>query len=783
MCSRRSDTDSSQQIWRTVTNLTKDADAANAVRGHLLNINKALIDESRVSKPHTCMQFAAESQIYIPVAKIATTSYNESIIHQALRLFGTLIDGEEEEFLQSTAFSQALMNLMLRITGANSLQLSLDTEVEVVQLAFSIAAKIRLDPEILAAWFETDDESSEDDDLGHHERFAGKTSKDDFPLFYLLIDYIHHEGRAGDFARTGLLYIIESASTSISLERWLVESDLATLMATGLGALYSQLSRKLVIDYSDDNFPPILLLSDYKRPRATADIVSSASPDFLSHMETFLSHLLFWQDVLDHCKSQEVKQTLLEHFQVIFLQQLLYPSLLESSDVDGGSSVAVITYLRRVLEAIEHPDLIHLILHYLLALPDMEMLNSVASIDTLASKARKRKSISLSTMAPHQSTPDLFNLVDLIINSLQSKNAQTTTVTLQLLSVIVRRHHRHAITTLLKTTRVADDAPRKTVGAHEAEHAYLLDLAAQISESSPEEFDATYSDHITDATGLIESHTCNFALIAPAGVELPSEPAASLPGAPPSVQRHTLKSDDQVLKTLVGHMERWFGNSVETNLALTEAIVDLAICGFMDLEEWLLPDASSYTYQDSSPATAADIGKAPKSDSSAALELEQIAKLRKARLKPVVSKATLPPLLNAIKDMVQKVDEYRDNLPRFDELLQARRVALEAAPPEPSSDPSTDEKALQKQLDEDRPKTSLEIMEGGWKSMSAENSQKKAFENVEKKLLRKTYGIGPGAVCSIGHILTNVVILQGFVIELAALVQVRAGLLREVRYV
>jgi hypothetical protein len=69
------------------------------------------------------------------------------------------------------------------------------------------------------------------------------TNKEDFPLFYLLIDYVHHEGRVGDFSRTGLLYIVESASTSEELERWIVESDLATLMASGLGALYSQLSR------------------------------------------------------------------------------------------------------------------------------------------------------------------------------------------------------------------------------------------------------------------------------------------------------------------------------------------------------------------------------------------------------------------------------------------------------------------------------------------------------------------------------------------------------------
>jgi hypothetical protein len=281
------------------------------------------MDESRLPSPHPCLSFAAQHQIFVPIGKIATTSYNEYIIREAVGFFSTLIDSEEEDFLESEAFSDSLMNLLVRITGANSIRLNSDTEVEVVELAFGIAAKIRLQPEILPAWFTTNDGSSEDDDQNHHEKFAGKTHKEDFPLFYLLIDYIHHEGRMGDFARTGLLYIIESASTSIPLEQWLVESDLATLMATGLGALYSQLSRKLVIDYPIDTLPTVLIFSDYRHHITTSDIVSSATLDFQGHMDTFLSHLVFWQDVLDHCKSLEVKQTLLEHFQVIFLQQLL----------------------------------------------------------------------------------------------------------------------------------------------------------------------------------------------------------------------------------------------------------------------------------------------------------------------------------------------------------------------------------------------------------------------------------------------------------------------------
>jgi hypothetical protein len=304
--------------------LSRDYEAAENIRESLQDLTAILSDESRRPLPHPCITFASSKQIYIPIGKIATTSYNEGIIREAVALFATLIDSEEESFVENDAFSKSLMNLLVRITGANSIRLGSDTEVEVVELSFNITTKIRLDPEILPAWFTAQEhEENSSQSQGAHEKFTGKTHKEDFPLFYLLIDYIHHEGRIGDFARTGLLYIIEAASSSVALEQWIVESDLATLMATGLGALYSQLSRKLVIDHPLEELPPILALSDYQQPVTSSEIVSSSSLDFQGHMETFLSHLVFWQDVLNHCKSIEVKQTLLEHFQVIFLQQLL----------------------------------------------------------------------------------------------------------------------------------------------------------------------------------------------------------------------------------------------------------------------------------------------------------------------------------------------------------------------------------------------------------------------------------------------------------------------------
>lgn len=292
----------------------------------LQELTNILTDESRRPLPHPCISFSANKQIYIPIAKIATSSSNEWIIKEAVLFFATLIESEEEAFVENDAFASSLTNLLVRITGQNSIRLGSDTEVRVVELAFNITTKIRLEPEILPTWFkvaaptpQSNPEKFKDD----RERFEGRMQKQDFPLFYLLMDYIHHEGKIGDFARTGLLYVIEAASSSVALEQWIVESDLSTLMATGLGALYSQLSRKLVIDHPTQDLPTILALSDYQHPETTYEIVSSCNPNFQLHLETFLSHLLFWQDVLNHCRSVEIRSTLLEHFQIIFLQQLL----------------------------------------------------------------------------------------------------------------------------------------------------------------------------------------------------------------------------------------------------------------------------------------------------------------------------------------------------------------------------------------------------------------------------------------------------------------------------
>ncbi|KJZ77266.1 hypothetical protein HIM_03587 [Hirsutella minnesotensis 3608] len=689
--------------WRRCSDLSRDTDAAETLEIYLQELTNILSDESRRPLPHPCIQYASLKQIYVPIGKIATTSYDEWIIKEAVLFFATLIESEEEAFVENHTFSASLTNLLVRITSMNGVRLGLDTESRVVELAFNITTKIRLDPDILPAWFKPSQPPERERERDAREHFAGRTQRADFPLFYILMDYIHHEGKVGDFARTGLLYIIEAASSSASLEQWIVESDLSTLMATGLGALYSQLSRKLVIDHLPHDLPPILALSDYQHPVSNYDIVSSCSPEFQSHLETFLSHLLFWQDVLNHCRSVDVRSTLLEHFQAIFLQQLLYPSLLESSDIDGGSSVAVLTYLRRILESLDHPDMIKLILHYLLALPDAPT-SKERSTTSSVSVARKRKSMDLATMMAEKSsgavTPLLFNLVDLILACLRSRNQQTIHVTLQLVSAILKRHHRYAVITLLKTEVLPSNTVDRTVGAHEQEVEYLISLASSIGGYG--DFDDFYGNILNDTMIRLETHPCSLKLVAPRvssnNLKMPTVPD-SPPGAPRDVREHSLRIDDPLLNATLDLLETFFVNPVEMNLSVTETIVDLAICGYMSIEGWLARSPKTYVFV-AEEGTSGEFEKNGSddddrySDMSASeeplsrpldtrrgsiSEAQRLEALEKCRQRPQWSTESIPRILSLLKRLCDQVALYKEKIPRFEDLLQQRREAFQAA--------------------------------------------------------------------------------------------------------
>ena len=173
------------------------------------------------------------------MARISAAFQNEAVAQEALGICSLLIDSEEEAFLEDKAFANTLPEFV------ESIQKSLrhvdpDIESSMVELLFGIAAKLRVEPHVLRVWFRPEKPEDDEEELEDDER---RTRWEEFPLFYMLLNYVPAEGKAGEFGRMGLLYIIEMASRSSDLEKWLVAGDMAALMASSLGALYSQLGR------------------------------------------------------------------------------------------------------------------------------------------------------------------------------------------------------------------------------------------------------------------------------------------------------------------------------------------------------------------------------------------------------------------------------------------------------------------------------------------------------------------------------------------------------------
>ncbi|KAJ5884410.1 hypothetical protein N7504_011982 [Penicillium tannophilum] len=751
-----------QQIWRS-NNTPSGEQPISHARAYIERLNSILSDESRGPAPHPCVAYAASSQIFVTVTKLALSYYDDQLLRSATTFFNTLIDAEVDGVVDNRLFARAMVDLVRRADKG-----SVETEGRLVELLFGISNNIRLQPAILPAWFVPratpigqDGESSGPSGT----EFAGAMRKDEFPLFYLLVDYVHNEGRAGDFARTGLLYLIETASRSKNLEKWLIESDLATLMATGLGALYSQLG-SLCFPSPDDEAPRIIALSDH------ANEVTALQPALGEAMDAFMSYLLFWQDTIDHCKSTEVNDTLLDHFQVLFLEQLLYPSLLESSDVAGGSTAAVLTYMCRILDSIEQGELVHRILHFLLA-------SSPPPEEQMDMSASRRKSLNvLAALASEaaQPSPSLFNLRDLALMGLQSTNRQTVLATLRLLNVVLQRHHPFA--RALIHTIPSQTSQQRSVGAFNAELEQLLGLGTSLIDEPT--LNESYDNYVSDATWVLESRLC-----LPVSVE-ETEKDILLP--------QQLQQDDPIVQGLLSCVDSFFTNSVIVNLALTGVLMSLASSHLFSLDGWVLVDPAQYDPPTEAPSDALD-------------------HVRQAYRAPTWPATAAPTLTSALRRLVDQVRQWQQDLPDFDVLIAARRELLHKEQDPPMSDslepvetgPTSTDRSRFSYPGSPEPSQHSRGRSPGMSSGMRDESSVRPIDSrgsdstAEALRQRLAMPFPPVPVqpeevdptpdadheqssVTLGHVLTNIVILYEFLLELSAVVQARGSLFEEAGY-
>ncbi|KAH9951335.1 Retinoic acid induced 16-like protein-domain-containing protein [Amylocystis lapponica] len=351
----------------------------------------------------------------------------------------------------------------------------------------------------------------------------------EFLLFNYLLRFVHREGQIGDFARAGLLFLMDvamspdgpahrsagddlAASSSFSstsdgtasdpttdaalaLAEYILDGDFSEVLAAGLSAVYSLLPSKLAIrppTSADNKGTGMILgnsaaeLSDDERDRFEAaqektralGMEESSNPDFKARLDHFLKLLEFLQDVLRRnvvhdspdnsidasaLMGSAIVQSILDAVRRVFLENVLYPSILECSDIDG-SAVAVMSYIEIMIRTLDNGQLADLLIDFLMSEDNSDdfrirprhqsTLNLSSTAPPVAKsaidkKTRSRRRKSTAMVLLEMEAPDSrrqseyftsmgrFTLKDLLISNLRSKNQPTATAALQLLQSLL----------------------------------------------------------------------------------------------------------------------------------------------------------------------------------------------------------------------------------------------------------------------------------------------------------------------------------------------------------
>lgn len=340
-----------------------------------------------------------------------------------------------------------------------------------------------------------------------------------------------------------------------------------------------------------------------------------------------------------------------------------YPSLLESSDADGGSSVAVLTYLRHILDALDHPELVHMILQYLLALLDY---TSEAPRNPRSPAALKRKqSLMLLNSGKEEDdrlNPSLFNLVDLILGSTSSKSPQTITAALKLSSIILSKNHGYALGSLIKVMNIHHKEHYRTIGSLNKELDLYLSLAVDIA--GQEGVDSSYENYLKDTLTALETHPCSLKSIILAVVPTKGPGYFDAPETmAKEVDPHYLLPEDPLFQSLLDLLLRFLTNDVETNLALTETIMSIGMCSQLRLEGWLSVDPADYQFESSEVDLSAFAN-------------DNLRDMYMAERQPIWDVSSAPQLLACLQQLQSQINALRNDITDWDEHVANRKTAF-----------------------------------------------------------------------------------------------------------
>lgn len=303
--------------------------------------------------------------------------------------------------------------------------------------------------------------------------------------------------------------------------------------------------------------------------------------------------------------------------------------------------------------------------------------------------ASRRKSLNNLTHfaeAEDKPSPALFNLRDLLLTSLRSESQQTIAATLRLVCVMIQKHHHHTLSVLMRISPETQASTQRTIGTHKKEMEIFISLAEDLGED--DHVDQSYGNYLKDSLDLLECHPCSAPLLANGDRYDPTSTQSATAGSRTSsmsLSRHRIQLDDSLLEAILALLGTFMTNSAETNLNLSETVVELASCGALMLEGWLVVDPSNYLYDEeiSDSDIEEDLVSDPglpsceggnKTENN---ERNQMRGLQMAYRKPSWTAEDTPPILAILQSLVDQVHLYRQEIPNFDTHVSERREAFQ----------------------------------------------------------------------------------------------------------
>ncbi|TIB08946.1 hypothetical protein E3P89_03347 [Wallemia ichthyophaga] len=481
-------------------------------------------------------------------------------------------------------------------------------------------------------------------------RAVSTKSDSEFLIFTYLLRWVHREGRTGDLARAAILILFEvstsediydgdaitkDAATDIraAVAEFIVDGDLAQVLAAGLGAVYGILPSNLAVIPTDPRDEDRSHVHLSNRSGLVENVELSTSIAFQNQLSVFIN--ITKRGLKSGTKyGGAVAENVLRAVRVNFFTNVLYPSILECSSIDY-SAVAVITYLQVMLQCVKSGDpLANTLLQYLFA-EDDSMLNDTTSstentptnstestsykTNTKPKKHERRRSTALVLLqnenaanfknTNYVSSYGRFTLKDLISINLKSNNSATGVAAMKLFSYLIYAYddvclkemvsiipnkdatafpYFHRIHMLMKDNdhyRKLEESEGESGSKSESKNENVFPIPPPMRNVEADD------DELTSYLGLVGSIDVQTTKeMLSSGYERYLDDAQALIMSHPQFKlgsrgdvrddelqfQHKLDTNDRLLKLTVKNLRNFFTQSPETNIALSGTLAALA---------------------------------------------------------------------------------------------------------------------------------------------------------------------------------------------------------------